>query len=78
MFAYWGDTSTGTLVSILIWVLIAVAVVEIVHAIFSTRHRALPPEAKSPLDILNERYAKGEISKEEFDQKKADILNRVQ
>lgn len=67
-----------------IWpILIIVLIVLLIRFLgmgYSTRNSGssatagLPP-AESALDILKKRYAKGEISKEEFEQMKRDILS---
>jgi putative membrane protein len=52
---------------ILVWVLIAVFIVWLLtHFLKSTRSSI----TQTPLDILKMRFAKGEISKEEFDKMK--------
>ena len=54
------------------WILIIVALVWFVT--FATRRGGSPPgNEKSALEILKERYAKGEIDREEFEQKKKDL-----
>ena len=37
---------------------------------------SVPPAANSALSVLEERYAKGEIDRDEFLQKRADILGK--
>ncbi len=59
----------------LFWIAVIVAILFLIRwLIVSTRHRnrgAKPTD--SALEILRIRYAKGEISKEEFEEKKKDL-----
>lgn len=68
-------------IGIIIWIVVIVAViVAIVWLVRSmagigSHHHALPsgPRRSSGLDILEERYAKGEINRDEYLEKKKDI-----
>ena len=56
----------------LFWILLIVVIVWAVKAVTGSRNN--PSERrKSALDILRERYARGEIDKEEFEQKRKDL-----
>jgi len=60
----------------LMWViLIIVAVVVIYFVLNRSKHGGTlgNPDRESPMDILKKRYAKGEITKEEFDKLKKDM-----
>ena len=52
-------------------ILFLIIVAVILYFIFGSKCRA--KHSKSALDIAKERYAKGEINKEEFEQIKKDI-----
>ena len=70
----WGGHWFGGLLMLLFWILVIVGIVAFVRG-FRPRSGVVSPAApESPLEILKRRYAKGEIDKAEFEEKKRDIL----
>ncbi len=68
----WGHMIFGSLMMVLFWGGIILAVVFLMRSTRggSTGGAGTPSIGKSPLDILNERFARGEIDKEEFEDRK--------
>jgi len=76
MFGGWGGGWLGWIMMILFWVLIVAGVVALVKwLVTSSRSSEVgrPSGGSSALDILKERYARGEITKDEFQQMRKDL-----
>ena len=77
----WGDNDGygwswgfGMLVHMaLYWGVLILLFLLLVKWVFGRRDPARRQGDKTALDILKERYARGEIGKEEFDQKRRDL-----
>jgi putative membrane protein len=54
------------------WLLVLIGIVLLIKYLWE--HGGAKAEHESALEILKARYAKGEISKEEFEEKKKDIV----
>ena len=67
---WWGF---GALHMLLYWGVLILAIALLVKWLFAGSSRRESPYVKTALDILKERYARGEIGKEEFEQKKRDL-----
>ena len=68
----WG-MGFGWLFMILFWGLVLVGTVALVRWLSDQSSSSAAPRGKTALEILQERYARGEIQKEEYDQKKRDL-----
>lgn len=59
---------------LLFWVLILGGGVWLVQAlVHSSGSSTIPAQGESPLDILNKRYSRGEITQEQFQDMKRDL-----
>lgn len=61
----------GWLSMFIFWALLILGVIALIRYLGSSGKRS--GEGKSPLDILERRYARGEISKKEFEEMKKDL-----
>lgn len=67
----WGHMLFGSLMMIVFWGGTILLVVLAVRWLGAGRAKRTPsPPEKSALDILNERFARGEIDKEEYEERK--------
>ena len=61
----------GWLPMLLFWALLIFGVVALIRYLGRSGQ---PQVSKTPLEVLKERYAKGEIDKKEFEEKKRDLV----
>lgn len=81
-FGYWGYAYAplGIILWILLWVIIISIIIRLMRGSRShdARHHHYRDrdfdEGSSALDVLRERYARGEIDTEEFREKKAELM----
>ena len=57
----------------IIGLLVLIVIIGLIVNVMKQRKNSNRPKYNSPLDILKTRYAKGEISKDEYDEKRRHI-----
>lgn len=69
----WNGMGFGMVSMLLFWVLLILAIIALIKYTRSLGNSSERSLEKNALDILKERYARGEIGREEFEQKKHDL-----
>lgn len=74
-FGGWGmGWGFGWVFMLIFWALIILGIAALVKWLMgSSTGGTSGPREKTPLDLLKERYARGEIDQEEFERKKRDL-----
>ncbi len=80
MMAGFGMFGLGMLLVVLFWAVIIVGAIWLLARLVrgnpvgtSASANAVQPHEETPLDVLSARYARGEISKEQFEEMKRDL-----
>jgi len=68
----WG-TGLGWTLMILSWAPVIAGMVAVARWVLQGRSEKSEPRDRAPLDVLKERYARGEIEREQFEQKRHDL-----
>ncbi len=68
-----GMGSMGLIFMFLFWGFVIFVIIAIIKWLSGSRSGGQDTSSKTTLDILKERYARGEIDREEFEQKRKDI-----
>ncbi len=78
--AVWGHWAFGGLWFVLVWAVLIVAAIALVRAFTRRRIEPVavpsPPTKPTPLDILDERFARGEIDKADYEERRRVLSNR--
>ena len=69
----WGWGMLGAAHMVLWWVLIVLGIVVLAKWLFAGTPRGREPGGDRALEVLRERYARGEIEKKEFEERKRDL-----
>lgn len=76
MWGYYGNSGWwwgGAVHMLLMWGVFILIIAALAKWVFGKPTDTPAPRGKGALEILKERYARGEIDREEFDQKRRDI-----
>lgn len=71
-FGWWG-MGFGFVFMILFWLLIALGIAALIRWLQLQPGSNQATRGKTPLEIVQERYARGEIDRDEYEQKKRDL-----